>query len=221
MPAMKAPAAAPASAKGGIVASEHSEQKIGSSAETVEVTAADALVQPAPMDPGLTARNELTPPIKKAKPAAKEEAQLKAQVQESVAQNKLAAAYATSDTTSVLQKRSTRSKHVAAQWGLAQGKLQRSLDAGASWQIALQLEHPLLSFGARGGDVWAGGQAGTLFHSTDSGTTWTMVQPSTKSGSLSSDIVTIEIHSAAEIVLSTSTNESWTTVDAGKTWEKK
>jgi photosystem II stability/assembly factor-like uncharacterized protein len=122
----------------------------------------------------------------------------------------------------VAQKtRSKQSKDVSAQWSLAQGRLQRSVDAGTTWQIALQLERPLLSFGTRGGDVWAGGQGGTLFHSTDSGTTWTMVQPSTKSESLKSDIVAIDVHGPAEIVLSTSGNESWSTADAGKTWDKK
>jgi hypothetical protein len=48
-----------------------------------------------------------------------------------------------------------------------------------------------------------------------------MVEPSTKSESLSSDIVAIEVRGPAEIVLSTSNNESWTTSDAGKTWDKK
>ena len=218
----QAPAARAASVNGGMVASEQPEQMIGSSRETVEVNGAAEVVQSAPTEERLTARNELTPPIEKAKPAAKEEAQLKAQVPDSGTQNKLAATYSNSDTAFALQKqRSTRSKDVAAQWSLAQGRLQRSLDAGATWQTALQLQHPLLSFGARGSDVWAGGQAGTLFHSTDSGTTWSMVQPSTKAESLSSDIVAIEVRSQAEIVLSTSNNESWTTIDAGKTWDKK
>jgi hypothetical protein len=214
------PATSVGSANGGIV--EHPEKMIGSSRETVEVEGAAEVVQPVPMEDGLTARNDPAPPIVKAKPAAKEEAQLKSQVQESGTQSKLAAAYSNSDTAFALQEqRAKKSKDVTAQWSLAQGKLQRSMDAGATWQIALQLEHRLLSFGARGGDIWAGGQAGTLFHSADSGTTWSMVQPSTKSGSLSSDIVAIEIRSPAEIVLSTNNNESWTTFDAGKTWEKK
>ena len=218
----QAPAARAASVNGGMVASEQPEQMIGSSRETVEVNGAAEVVQSAPTEERLTARNELTPPIEKAKPAAKEEAQLKAQVPDSGTQNKLAATYSNSDTAFALQKqRSTRSKDVAAQWSLAQGRLQRSLDAGTTWQTALQLQHPLLSFGARGSDVWAGGQAGTLFHSTDSGTTWSMLQPSTKAESLSSDIVAIEVRSQAEIVLSTSNNESWTTIDAGKTWDKK
>jgi len=218
----QAPAARAARVNGGMVASEQPEQMIGSSRETVEVNGAAEVVQSAPTEERLTARNELTPPIEKAKPAAKEEAQLKAQVPDSGTQNKLAATYSNSDTAFALQKqRSTRSKDVAAQWSLAQGRLQRSLDAGTTWQTALQLQHPLLSFGARGSDVWAGGQAGTLFHSTDSGTTWSMVQASTKAESLSSDIVAIEVRSQAEIVLSTSNNESWTTIDAGKTWDKK
>lgn len=218
----QAPAARAANVCGGIVASEQPEQMIGSSRETVVVDGQAEVVQSAPTEERLTAHNEITPPIEKAKPAAKEEAQLKAQVQDSETQNKPAAAYSKSDTAFGLQKqRSKQFKDVAAQWSLAQGKLQRSVDAGATWQIALQLQHPLLSFGVRGSDVWAGGQGGTLFHSTDSGSTWTMVQPSTKSEPLNSDIVAIEVRSPAEIVLSTSNNESWTTVDAGKTWDKK
>jgi hypothetical protein len=222
--AVKVPAAPAASANGGIVASEQPAPMIGSSQETVVVNGAAAgVVQPTPMEErGLRARNEITPPIEKAKPAVKEEAQLKVPVRDSGTQNKPAAAYSKSDMAFGLQKqRSKQFKDVAAQWSLAQGRLQRSLDAGATWQIALQLQHPLLSFGARGGDIWAGGQAGTLFRSTDSGTTWIMVQPSTKSESLSSDIVAIEVRGPAEIVLSTSNNESWTTSDAGKTWDKK
>jgi len=218
----QAPAARGASVNGRIVSSEQPAQMVGSSQETVEVTAAAGLVQPAPTEDRLMARNVAAPPIEKAKPAAKEEAQLKNQVQDSGPQNKLAAAYSNSDTAFALQKtRSKQSKDVAAQWSLAQGKLQRSLDAGTTWQIALQLQHPLLTFGMRGSDVWAGGQGGTLFHSTDSGSTWTMVQPSTKSESLNSDIVAIEVRSPAEVVLSTSNNESWSTLDAGKTWDKK
>jgi len=220
--ALQVPAAPAATANGKIAASEHPAQMIGSSHETVEVNAAAEVVQSAPIEGRVMARNVAAPPIEKAKPAAKEEAQLKTQAENDEAQKKLAGAISASSQLVVPQKtRSKQSKDVAAQWSLAQGKLQRSVDAGATWQIALQLQHPLLSFGARGGDVWAGGQGGTLFHSTDSGSTWTMVQPSTKSQSLSSDIVAIEVRSPAEIVLSTGNNESWTTVDAGKTWDKK
>ena len=216
--------AAPVANATGEMALEHPQQKIGSASETVEVTAADAQAQAYTMDEKLTVtgRNVAAPPIEKAKPAAKEEVPLKAQAENGEAQKRLPGVVSGSTQLVVAQKtRSKQSKDVSAQWSLAQGRLQRSVDAGTTWQIALQLERPLLSFGTRGGDVWAGGQGGTLFHSTDSGTTWTMVQPSTKSESLKSDIVAIDVHGPAEIVLSTSGNESWSTADAGKTWDKK
>ncbi len=214
--ALQAPAAPVASAKSGIAASE----QMSGSREVVVVSGAANAVQPAPMEDRLMARTETAPAIEKAKPAAKEEGQLKTQVRSNEPQKKLATAYSAMDA-GVAQKLQKQSKDVVAQWSLAQGRLERSLDGGATWQTALQLDRPLLSFGARGSDVWAGGQAGTLFHSTDSGATWTMVQPSTKAESLNSDIVAIEIRSPVEIVLSTSNNESWATADGGKTWEKK
>jgi photosystem II stability/assembly factor-like uncharacterized protein len=190
-------------------------------AETVVVSnEAAAVSQAAPVGNRMLARSEPPPAIEKAKPAAKkEEAELKAQVRNNELQKQSKTALSSSNLTFAGGK--LRSKDVAARWGLAQGMLRRSLDGGASWQTALQLDRPLLCFGAQGSDVWAGGQAGTLFHSSDTGTNWVQVQPSTKTESLSADIVAIEIRGPAEIVLSTSTNQSWTTADGGKTWEKK
>ncbi|PYX26514.1 MAG: hypothetical protein DMG80_21340 [Acidobacteria bacterium] len=213
------PQIAGAPASGGPVAKGLSDQVIHSSSEAVEVTSAAVELQPSRTDGAMMARNEAVAPVEKAKPAAKEEAHRKAQVEDNSNYGQPANAYSTSEAASALKKQ--RSKDLPAQWSLARGKLRRSVDAGASWQIALQVEHPLLTFGALGSDVWAGGQRGALFHSTDSGTTWTIVQPSTKAGSLSNDIVGIEIHSATEIALTTGNNESWTTADAGNTWDKK
>ncbi|MBI1740971.1 MAG: hypothetical protein HY233_10425 [Acidobacteriales bacterium] len=215
--AAKIPAAPAVSASGGIAAPEH----VGVSSETVEVTnEAASMAQAAPAQNRLMARSELSAPIQKAKVATKEETELKAQTKDAEAQKKqLKSAIAAPDR--AFGARKLQSKDVAAQWNFAQGMLRRSLDGGASWQTTLQLDRPLLCFGAQGSDVWAGGQAGTLFHSSDGGTTWVQVQPSTKAESLSTDIVAIEIRGPAEIVLSTSTKESWTTADGGKTWEKK
>jgi hypothetical protein len=201
------------------VAKDLPDQVIHSSSEAVEVTSAAVELQPSRTDGAMMARNEAVAPVEKAKPATKEEAHRKAQVEDNSNYGQPANAYSTSEAASALKKQ--RSRDLPAQWSLARGKLQRSVDAGASWQIALQLEHPLLTFGALGSDVWAGGLGGALFHSTDSGTTWTIVQPSTKGGSLSNDIVGIEIHSATEIALTTGNNESWNTADGGNTWDKK
>jgi photosynthesis system II assembly factor YCF48-like protein/putative zinc finger protein len=221
------------------------DRAIVSSNETVEVTASQSQIrtETATVSPTTTSqqvtvaggsvaaaeplplngRNVAPPSIVKAKPAAKEkeEVQTEGTVQNGAADKKPPSGYSDMAALGLQKQQLKRSKDAVPQWSLAQGKLQRSVDAGATWQIALQLEHPLLSFGARGSDVWAGGQSGTLFHSADSGTTWAMVQPSTNAGALAGDIVAIDIRSAAEILLSTSGGESWITADAGKTWEKK
>jgi hypothetical protein len=82
-----------------------------------------------------------------------------------------------------------------AMWAIAAGVLQRSVDAGQTWQITLRADRPLLSYASRDKDVWAGGEAGALFHSVDGGATWTQVQPSIKGQALSSDITQIDISS--------------------------
>ena len=123
-------------------------------------------------------------------------------------------------------------------WAITGGVLQRSVDSGQSWQDALHADHPLLCYASRDEDVWAGGQAGTLFHSANNGVTWAQVQPSVKARQLSSDITHIEIRNddlrysvrdevrgyargPTEILLSTSNNEIWSSADGGKTWAKK
>ncbi len=111
-------------------------------------------------------------------------------------------------------------------WTIAGGVLQRSADSGQSWQNAVRADHPLLCYASHDDDVWAGGQAGTLFHSADGGATWVQVQPSIKGQALTSDITHIhvrsrDVRSPAEIEISTSNNELWSSADGGRTWEKK
>jgi hypothetical protein len=126
-------------------------------------------------------------------------------------------------------------------WTIAAGVLQRSLDNGHSWQDALHPDHPLLCQANLHQDVWTGGQAGTLFHSADGGVNWSRVQPSIGPDTLSSDITHIDLASIdpastdlartdparneaqrpAQVVLSTSNNEIWSSADGGKTWAKK
>jgi hypothetical protein len=109
-------------------------------------------------------------------------------------------------------------------WTILAGTLQRSSDNGQNWQNALHVDHPLLCYASDDQDVWAGGQAGTIFHSVDGGVTWVHVMPSVKDQILSSDISRIEILGNVEgtetIVVSTSNNERWTSVDSGNTWRK-
>lgn len=111
-------------------------------------------------------------------------------------------------------------------WAITTGLLQRSLDSGQTWQQVLRADHPLLCYASYGDDVWAGGQAGTLFHSADNGTTWAQVQPSIQGQRLSSDITHVDVSQMdvggpSKIVVSTSNEEIWSSADDGKTWDKK
>jgi len=130
-----------------------------------------------------------------------------------------------------------------AMWKIAAGLLQRSVDAGQTWQITLHSDRPLLTYASRDQDVWAGGEAGALFHSADSGATWIQVQPSIKGQTLSSDITQIDISNSdvsnndflngknndkhyrsqnlEHIVVSTGSHEVWRSADGGKTWNKQ
>jgi photosynthesis system II assembly factor YCF48-like protein/putative zinc finger protein len=183
---------------------------------TVKVSGASAAVN---TQDALIARNEVAPAISKAKaavPAMDEAAappkSAPMEMKGASAVNRLARADAVS-----LRQAAT----IAAQWEISSGALQRSLDRGVTWQTSLRSERPLLCFAARANEVWAGGKAGVLFHSADGGANWTQVNPSADGRALGADVTRIEARSPTEIVLSTSSSESWTTLDGGKTWAKK
>lgn len=197
--------------------------------ETVEVSSAAVAVEVSPPAEGsLMARN--VAPIEKAKPALpgtevnaqpRNETAVGAAVAQVQVRNMMSAANLASTARQTLAHNVT--------WAISAGVLQRSLDSGQSWQDALHADHSLLCYANHDLDVWAGGLAGTLFHSPDGGVTWVKVQPSFKDQALSSDITHIDLHGdgrgavrgPAEIVVSDSNNEIWNSADGGKTWDKK
>jgi len=203
---------------------------VGRSTEAVEVSGAAVAVEAAPSaDGSLVARND-APAIEKAKPALPEmdvnglqktQAAVVPGPARSQARNMMSAVKLAPTASQTL------TRNVA--WAIAGGVLQRSLDSGQSWQDALRADHPLLCYASHDDDVWTGGQAGTLFHSANRGVTWVQVQPSIKAQALSSDVTHIdlrgdvrgEVRGPAEIVVSTSNNEIWSSSDGGTTWEKK
>jgi hypothetical protein len=75
--------------------------------------------------------------------------------------------------------------------------------------------------GAIGAEVWAGGLAGVLYHSSDAGAHWTQVLPASGSQTLSGDIVSIEFSDGQHGKIMTSSSEIWTTSDDGQTWHKQ
>ncbi len=197
-----------------------------STTEAVEVAAATEAVTVAPSpEDTLMARNA-APAIEKAKPAPPEtevnelqktQAALGTASARLPERNVMSAAKMAPSTNQPLVPNAT--------WTIKAGVLQRSWDSGQSWQNALRMDHPLLCYASHLAEVWAGGQAGALFHSTDNGVTWLRIQPSSKDRTLNSDVIRIDVRDHAngpgEIVVSTNNNETWSSPDAGTTWEKK
>lgn len=116
-----------------------------------------------------------------------------------------------------------RRAYVGPRWSVSDaGVVQRSFDSGRSWKEVAVAEG--VSFRAVAvvvNDVWAGGSAGALFHSTDGGDHWARVPVQASDRALSGDIVRIEFAEARNVVVITSTGETWTTSDAGATWRQQ
>ncbi|MGB8011926.1 MAG: zf-HC2 domain-containing protein [Terriglobales bacterium] len=196
---------------------------------------------PAPSDEGtLMARND-APAIEKAKPALQEtEAAKESQTEatspgQAVAPTKtrMSAARLASPVGQTFAQHALVTGAIVQQnvtFVISRGILQRSVDNGQNWQNTLHSDHPILCYASQDNDVWSGGRAGALFHSTDGGLTWTQVQPSIRADRLTSDITHIGvIHTAvhdggsgpAEIILSTGNEETWRSADGGTNWERK
>lgn len=88
--------------------------------------------------------------------------------------------------------------------------------------VAASVSIPVFrAISAQGLEVWAGGSAGVLYHSTDGGQQWTRVAPSASGTLLTGDVIAIAFSDPQHGQLTTSTQELWTTFDAGQTWQKR
>lgn len=106
-------------------------------------------------------------------------------------------------------------------WTLsADGALQRSFDSGKTWQtIPVASNVVFRALAANDSDIWLGGVAGALYHSSDAGQHWTRIKPVADGKSLNADIVTVEFSDVQHGKLITANRETWTTSDAGATWQ--
>lgn len=117
----------------------------------------------------------------------------------------------------------TPAENLMPRWTLtSDGTLQRSLDSGRSWQtIPVSQQTIFRALAANGLDIWVGGSAGALYHSSDAGQHWTKVQPVAKGEVLEDDVIGVEFTDTLHGKLTTSNDEIWTTTDSGKTWQKQ
>jgi hypothetical protein len=74
---------------------------------------------------------------------------------------------------------------------------------------------------AQGAEVWAGGSAAMLYHSTDYGAHWTRVLPFTSGAALTGDITSIEFSDPQHGRVITSAGEVWITADDGQSWRRQ
>jgi hypothetical protein len=118
-----------------------------------------------------------------------------------------------------LQKRFT----LAPRWTLSpDGVLERSMDAGRTWEtISVPATSALRALAAVGPDIWVGGAAGALYHSSDMGRHWVAITPAADGKPLTADIIGVTFTDAAHGKLTTANNETWTTSDAGQSWQEK
>ncbi|HEV2382198.1 MAG TPA: YCF48-related protein [Terriglobia bacterium] len=101
------------------------------------------------------------------------------------------------------------------------GIVEKSLDGGRTWQIVtVAAGVQLRAVFALGQDIWAGGAAGSLFHSGDGGQHWSAIGVSNGSTTLSSDIVEIQFADAVHGSVRASNGERWITSDGGQHWQQ-
>ncbi|HMK28123.1 MAG TPA: hypothetical protein VK473_00460 [Terriglobales bacterium] len=107
-----------------------------------------------------------------------------------------------------------------AAWSISQGRLLRSLDGRANWEpVPVDSRAVLKVFWAFDSDVWTGGDAGALYHSSNRGETWTRVRPVVNDVSLKADIINLEFEDAQHGTVFTAAGEKWLTSDGGLSWK--
>ena len=98
------------------------------------------------------------------------------------------------------------------------GHLERST-APDQWTRVLDDQPTVFrTVAALGNDVWAGGNGGVLFHSSDRGGHWTRVPVASKSNVESGTIVSIRFIDPQHGVVTTDSGTRWATTDGGVTW---
>jgi photosystem II stability/assembly factor-like uncharacterized protein len=118
----------------------------------------------------------------------------------------------------------TASESILPRWTLSSDGtlLLRSLDNRKTWQsISVAGGVVFRALSALGPEVWIGGSAGALYHSSDSGQHWQKVEPAAGGRILVADIIALEFTDPQHGKLTTANHEIWITADAGQSWQLK
>lgn len=106
-------------------------------------------------------------------------------------------------------------KAAAPVWSLnPQGMLVRTLPGGSPQAVQVAENVSFRAVAAIANEVWAGGAAGVLYRSRDSGTNWSRV-----SFPASETIVAIQFSNPSEGAIATEAGRRYLTHDGGSSWE--
>jgi hypothetical protein len=101
------------------------------------------------------------------------------------------------------------------------GTLHRSEDAGKTWQsVNVDGKTGFLAVFVSGSDIWTGGEAGALFHSTDNGNHWEEVTVQNGVDRLTLPITAIDARSTNLVRVKTNIG-GWISFDGGRTWRRE
>ena len=111
----------------------------------------------------------------------------------------------------------------ALRWTLSpEGAVQRSGDSGKSWQpVSVASGAHFRALSAVEANIWVGGKAGALYHSSNFGQTWAKSEPVAGGQKLDQDIVRLDFPAALIGTITTANGEVWTTSDGGQNWQRK
>lgn len=101
------------------------------------------------------------------------------------------------------------------------GQLERSTGAGTWTQKLTSEEVTFRAVATVGSDVWAGGNGGTLFHSSDGGEHFNKVVLTANGQTERGSIVSIHFDTAQQGRVTSDTGATWTTADGGQGWSKQ
>lgn len=105
-------------------------------------------------------------------------------------------------------------------WSIsAKGQVQRS-DGGEKDREEVRVDDDVTFrvIAARGREVWAGGSAGALYHSSDGGVNWKRVGLNSGGSTVTETIVGIQLRDPQHLTVSTASGQQWVTEDGGQHW---
>lgn len=110
----------------------------------------------------------------------------------------------------------------ALRWRVSStGAVERSAD-GKSW-VKIEVD-PGVTFRAlssNGGDLWAGGTGGALFHSADAGRSWSRVKVGDDGIWITDAITAVDFPGPRNGFVTTASGAIWATQDGGRTWQRR